>query len=393
MSNGQAAHKYLAPVDGLRAVAVLAVIGSHSLGIQMGGYHGVTVFFVISGFLITSMLVNQIQSDGTLGSLQRFYWRRFTRLTPALVVALLLTSTWLVVMGEFRDNIVGLVAAATYTTDLIAYTRLATDVTAYTQWAWSLGIEEQFYIAWPFLLLFLFLKLRSNNAKVLVLVLGAMAIWCWRSIVSLTEPSHERLYYAPDMHVDALLLGCAIGVAYSARARFTGSEVSTLKKILLHLFFYLGCSGLIGLLAFPGAARRLGPVDPEGFGLVAACSAVIVAGLVFLKKTAIHWVLSTRVMVHLGKLSYGLYLFNVLTVEMFGAITGRLPFESRYFAIWIVALLLLTEGCYRLIEKPLRNRLNAWFDRRGGGDATAARTRSKSDRATILYGGKANAKR
>lgn len=392
MSNGQEAHKYLAPIDGLRAVAVIAVIASHSVGAQSGGYHGVTVFFVISGFLITSMLVNQIQSDGTLGSLKRFYWRRFTRLTPALIVALVLTSTWLIFAGELRQNIIGLTAAATYTTDLIAYTSLASDVTAYTQWAWSLGIEEQFYIVWPFILLSLLLRLSSIKARFSVLVLMAMSFWCWRSIVSLNSPSHERLYYAPDMHLDALLLGCSIGVAYATRKLSSVTATSNRKTIIVHSIFFVGCFGLIALMIFPGAARRLGPVDSEGFGLVAACSALIVAGLVFLKTTLVHRMLSNRAMVHLGKLSYGLYLFNVLTVEIFKSITGQLPFESKFFALWIVALLLLTESCYRFIEKPIRNRLNRWFDLRSSRDAMARHTRSGVDLAGELYGGESDAK-
>jgi peptidoglycan/LPS O-acetylase OafA/YrhL len=335
----------------LRALAVAGVAIGHAGVPNNGGYHGVTVFFVISGYLISTILLRQILSNNGL-RLADFYIRRFGRLTPALVLALLSTAVWLGLTGGLNENAIGLAAAATYTTDILAYTALADDITMYTQWSWSLGIEEQFYLIWPVVLMFLIAKTNRPRGAVIVISGVIASLWIWRAYLSASDGNHERIFYAPDTHIDALLLGCLLAVVFAFSWRREISVVGT------RIATYVGLVSLFLVLAKPGIVRVFGPVDQDGFGLAALSCGLLLTGLINNRNTYVFKLLQARILVYIGKLSYGLYLYNVLTVQIFEYYIGTKPAMTPLGILWVVALFATSISSYHLIESPIRNWVN-----------------------------------
>src|SRR5215470_9426359 len=207
---------YRPALDGFRALAIAAVVLYHDEQLR-GGFLGVDMFFVLSGLLITSILLEEWGATGDI-RLGRFYARRFLRLGPALVafVGIVYVATH-VVVPSLADTLRGrwAVAALLYVTDfLIAYGR------EYPLGAvsihWSLAIEEQFYLLWPLGLRFLLRRGLSYRAIAGVLAGASLVPLLIRSVLRMQagdDPSlWLRLYFAPDTRADALLIGCALFV-------------------------------------------------------------------------------------------------------------------------------------------------------------------------------------
>src|SRR5690625_987843 len=175
-----AAPRFRADIQGLRAIAVLLVLAYHAgVPLVSGGYVGVDVFFVISGFLITGLLIREVETHGRL-SLRRFYARRAKRLLPAtgvVLVATALLTWWSTSVVDWRAFGWDIVGAALYVVNWVLAGRsvdyLAEDVGASpVQHFWSLAVEEQFYIVWPLLIVFLAWWLRRHAAARTRVVLG-----------------------------------------------------------------------------------------------------------------------------------------------------------------------------------------------------------------------------
>ena len=203
-------------VEGLRAVAVLLVVVSHVLGVPAGGYIGVDVFFVISGFLITGLLLREHARNGRI-SLRDFYARRVRRLMPAAVLVLAVTNVaaYLLFTGEragqaLRDSLwsLGFLANVRFSaigTDYFDDTRPASPVQHY----WSLAVEEQFYVVWPCLLILaLWLGKRRGAGAVLLLVTAASLVW---SIV-LTASDSTAAYFSTPARAWELGVGALLAV-------------------------------------------------------------------------------------------------------------------------------------------------------------------------------------
>ncbi|HEV7623587.1 MAG TPA: acyltransferase [Amnibacterium sp.] len=334
-------------LDGLRALAVTAVIAEHA-GFGGQGFHGVTVFFVISGYLITSLLIRECDRTGTV-LLRRFYWRRFIRLGPALLLAVLATVLFLVVTGRPVEQYwAGPVGALTYSMDLVQAVLGNSAVGIHFQWSWSLGIEEQFYLLWPFGLLLLWRGRRHLIAPLLLaLVAGA---WVLRAAQNAVGSTHESVFFGPLSHYDALVLGVLIAVF---RAQYT---IGRIGRIVFAVVGAIGAAGLVLLefhrLAIPGAAV----VDPDGFGQAAVFSSAVVLWASVGGRGLAARLLGSPPLAFLGKLSYGLYLWNMLTVQVFIGLTGHRPAEIHKGVLWAVALLAVCVLSYLFVEQPLRRR-------------------------------------
>src|SRR5688572_8459396 len=248
-------------VEGLRAVAVLLVVASHVLGVPAGGYIGVDVFFVISGFLITGLLLREHRRTGRI-SLRDFYARRVRRLMPAAVLVLAATNVaaYLLLSGEragqvVRDSLwsLGFLANVRFSaigTDYFDDTRPASPVQHY----WSLSVEEQFYLAWPCLLLVaLWLARRRGPLVLLLLVTTGSLAW---SVVA-TAQDATAAYFSTPARAFELGVGALVAVwAQSGRLP---------RRPAFGLAF--GWLGLYGIAmsawvldertAFPGAAALL----------------------------------------------------------------------------------------------------------------------------------------
>ena len=348
----------LAGLDGLRALAVAAVIGYH-LGLEAlpGGYLGVEVFFVISGFLITTLLMAEWRGAGTI-RLGAFWIRRGRRLVPALVAvtfAVLATAA-----VAFPDQLARLgtdaVAGLLYVSN---WQQLLTDQSYFEQIGrpsallhlWSLGIEGQFYLIWP-VALFVALLVGGPRLGMLLAVLGlagSVAV----AVMSATPGSDpSRVYYGADTRAAGLLAGAllaftGIGVRESAQAprRFAA-------QLAWELIAWLALAGVI-------AAFVLIPPDAPGFfggGLLVidAITVALIAAVVAHRRGILSQVLELPPIRWVGTRSYGLYLWH-WPVFVFTQPGLDLPLDEPVATFVRLAIVVaLTEVSYRFVETPLR---------------------------------------
>jgi len=291
-------------LDGLRGVAILLVVTSHALGGVYphdrplfpfvgpgwgGGFVGVQLFFVLSGFLLTAGLMGDRERTGRI-DLLAFYGRRVRRLLPALTLACLAYAAYalFVLPGEERAGAWGAIArAATYTTNLDPLLPEG----ANSKWlnhTWSLAVEEQFYLGWP---LALVLLLRRGRRSALAAALaGAVVAIAGRHVVSAIRPAHELMYYL--MRWDALLIGCALAL--------TPVHIRVGK-----ITAGLGWAIMAVYLALPPAEIR--PFDYTVTSLASAA--------VLLSAFDSKW-LENRILGWFGMVSYGLYLWHLLLMRL-----------------------------------------------------------------------------
>ena len=204
-------------LDGLRGISIMLVLLLHlGFSVFSGGFLGVDIFFVLSGFLITSLLVQESRERGCF-SLKRFYIRRALRLMPAVGVYLLVNGffAFLFLKGEKASQIYnGILPTLSYVSNWV-FAFVPTVKVGPLGITWSLAIEEQFYLIWPLILLLL-LKLKMRRRLViLMMVLTIASLTLHRKILMEGGARIERLYYATDTRADALLIGCLVALLLS----------------------------------------------------------------------------------------------------------------------------------------------------------------------------------
>ena len=341
-------------LDGLRAVAVIAVIAFHFLPDTVkGGYVGVDVFFVISGFLITGLLVRERATAGRI-SLGGFWARRARRLIPALVLVVLLCSSAALLIGG--DVLVGLapqvLGAATFSSNWIAVVLGQSYFDATTpelfRNLWSLAVEEQFYLLWPLALLALLL-VRNRLARAGIAALLAVASAAAMAI--LAAPDATRVYYGTDTHSFGLALGAAL--AFLLEGRFTDAAAPAPRWLRVVLPF----AGGLAVLGIAAAAALLHETDwlttHGGLAAVAALTALAIAG----STVPGGWLgpaLDVQPLRWIGERSYGLYLWHWPVLVLLGA---ALPPGIPEWAVPAAALLVTVAAAalsYRFVETPLR---------------------------------------
>jgi peptidoglycan/LPS O-acetylase OafA/YrhL len=335
---------YNAGLDGLRAVSVLGVIAGHGLFRVPGGYHGVTVFFVISGYLITSLLLAEFNKRGSI-RFGHFYWRRFARLGPVLILVTVVTAAWLVITRvPFADWWAGALGSLTYTTDIIAAFFNNTAVSPSYQYTWSLGIEEQFYLVWPLLLLIL-LRWGKFVPTLVILFLGIAATWAVRLWESLHGVSRPAAMYGPFSHTDALLLGCALAII------LTRYPSSVLIRRVCMIVGPLGAFVTLGIFFYGGI-----PFSYDQYGPTALAAAAVVAWVAVSPGSWFAKVASIRPLAFIGRLSYSIYLWNIVLLWGFVSIFGVRPAQTWWGVLWIVAVLGVAYLSYTFVETPLRRK-------------------------------------
>jgi peptidoglycan/LPS O-acetylase OafA/YrhL len=316
---------YVPALDGLRGIAILLVIGFHYLngGWLSGGSRGVDLFFVLSGFLITSLLLEERAARGTV-RLRAFYVRRARRLFPALVVLLLVLLAVDAARGV--DGLPAVAEYGLYGGNVYAAYFVPAHPFVGISHLWSLAQEEQFYVIWPALLL---VVARWQKAASWILA-AALLLALYRAGTALSGDVSNRLYDSPEMHSDGLLLGAA-----AAFWRFQGGRVGERTAKASFLFaafcvvFFAGTTGVYEwqLLAFEVAA----------VGMVLAA----------VSDTSFAQALAARPLVAIGKISYSLYLWHFFTLWALGG-------HNRLLALAIAVICAVAS--YRWVETPFRRR-------------------------------------
>jgi peptidoglycan/LPS O-acetylase OafA/YrhL len=337
----------IAGLDFLRALAVLMVMFSHATEGQQGmGSLGVNLFFVLSGLLITRLLLDEVRLTGRI-HLAGFYRRRVARLLPAFYLYLMagLGILWLRHKPIPWDAVV---AAMLYVVNY--FQAFNGSPTHFVSHLWSLAVEEQFYIVWPLLAAWL-LRRHLNICKSLCLVI--LAVWCWRWYLTfLTSTSVDYLYRALDTRADGLAVGCLIAVLM---------HDDTWRKRLDRLINWPAAGFVISALL--AAFTLLGDQSRElKYGLAFMVQPFLI-GLLILKCVSVastpgrRWaaLFNNRTLVHMGQVSYFMYLFHGLIMY-----TTQRAVEARTgsFALGLliaVLLVYLTAALsFRWFESPMR---------------------------------------
>jgi peptidoglycan/LPS O-acetylase OafA/YrhL len=337
---------YRADIDGLRAISILLVLGYHAEFVP-GGFVGVDVFFVISGFLITRIILLQLKS-GTFSPME-FYARRIRRIFPALIVVLTVTYLigWFVLLPDgFTLAGKSIVAGVAFVSNLFQLTQLgyfAPD-TAENPLVhlWSLGIEEQFYIFWPPVLLMIF----ESRWRRFWMV--AIAVASFGAGLMIFFGYKELSFYSPLSRAWELLAGGVVANRYVERPERERRTFPQFDNLL----------ATIGVLVIVGAA--IGLNKSSTFPGIDALLPVIGAVLIIVSpNSSVNRIfLSNRAMVLIGLISYPLYLWHWPLLSYLGIIRNGDPTLLEIWAILLVAVALawLT---FRFIEIPLRRQKDA----------------------------------
>lgn len=356
-------------LDGLRGVAILMVLAFH-LGLLPGGFLGVDIFFVLSGFLITSLLLEEWQSNGSI-HLKQFYLRRALRLLPAFTLLLLLCGLsipWLPSVQEKWARFREIAVAACYLSNWSTLHQTCMPTLDHT---WSLAMEEQFYLLWP-VLLYAMLRLKFPRRLVLLLVccgIGASALlrvglYHWyqnhgvdRGVVI------TRLYRGLDTRADALLAGCLIGL-------LAAWDLLPKSRRFMR---WTGAASLISLVYLSYLASHWF-LDHTNyyhghFTAVALMTALVLARLLAAPARFASRILEFAPLVGTGRISYALYLFHMPIIRLLmpgcthlaravGPFWGRavliLLAVSLSFLTALLSFYLVERPCLRLKERLKR---------------------------------------
>lgn len=349
-------HRYISGLDGLRAISVLAVILYHlHFPWIYGGYLGVTVFFVLSGYLITDLLISEYKKTGTI-DFKSFWIRRLRRLLPALFVMLILITVWITLFQ--RDYLTGLRgeigAAFVYISNWYYVWQEHSYFTKFAppsplQHMWSLAVEEQFYIVWPILML-IALKFTKTSGKFAFLVM-LLSVVSAELMAFLYTPDQDpsRVYYGTDTRAFSLLIGAALAIVWPSRN--LKPQVTEEMKRALNI---TGLVAFIGMMLFIIFLREDSAfLYYGGMYLASAIVALLIAVIVH-PASIVGDILSWRPLLWVGVRSYGIYIwhFPILVLLGLGVDTGEFQFWRVFLALALT--LGLSAVSWKFLEDPIR---------------------------------------
>ena len=341
---------YRKEIDGLRAFAIITVIINHfNKDLLPGGYLGVDIFFVISGFVITSSFKNR-RSENFKDFISRFYERRIKRLIPGLSVFVLIVSVLICLFNPYPS-----VALRTGLSSLLGISNIyliqqstdyfsqSTELNVFTQ-TWSLGVEVQFYIVLPFLIWFSgFAQQKKNGYRNLFLSVGTLTIVSLIWFIYLYPTNQVLAYFSMPSRFWEMAAGCLLFMGFEKRR----SLEEFLKKIPSHISLLL----IVGVMYLPTSWATASTI------FVVVLTLMLIASLK--RKSIIYKIFTTQKFMYLGLISYSLYLWHwaVLSLSRWtiGIHWWSFPFQ-------LLIMIGLATASYEFIEKPFRNRY--WFGTR-----------------------------
>jgi peptidoglycan/LPS O-acetylase OafA/YrhL len=354
--------RYMPGLDGLRAIAVLAVICFHlGFGWAPGGLLGVGIFFTLSGYLITDILLGQYARRGMI-HLGRFWLGRARRLLPALFLMLLVVIAWVTIFGpaqpdQFRKAVI---SAIFYVNN---WQQIAANVSYFARFApeqplnhlWSLSVEEQFYIFWPFILLIglKFIHDRQGNGtrpKLALWTLGLATIsFIWMAILYHPSLDPSRVYYGTDTRAGELLLGAALAMVWPSR-KLNKRITPQARKILDGM-------GCVGLLIIALMIWRTGEFSQflyrGGFVLLSLATVMVLMPLAH-PACRLGNVLGAKPLRWIGVRSYGIYLWQTPVIVL-ASPTHHQGQDLLRDALQVAAILIISSLSWKYVEEPIRH--------------------------------------
>ncbi len=340
-------HFYRPDIDGIRAIAVLSVIAFHAFPKRLtGGFIGVDIFFVISGFLITQIIINEI--DAGKFKIRNFYSRRIRRIIPSLLVVLATTLIlgWFLLLPQDYVQLASVTTGATiFITNFVLWSQVgyfdADAIQKPLLHLWSLSIEEQFYLLWPLILLMLF-KVR----KYAFALTGVMLVVSFYTAYHYRYINPDLAFYSPAPRFWELLIGAGLAFVFVYHYKVIGKILSL--KFLAEFGGAISLFAMLIALYFGTEKRSLLTV------LIGVLSS---AGLILFgaRPTFTSKLVGNPISVWIGLISYPLYLWHWIFLS-FGHIyfTGTPPKLAR--GLSVLLSIALSYGCYRLLEVHMRNK-------------------------------------
>lgn len=360
-------NRYIHSVDGLRAVAVIAVLLYH-LGIDWipGGFLGVDLFFVISGYVITGLILDSIARSGTL-DLRAFYLSRIRRLVPALIAMVVFTTLFIGVYAP--DTVRRFIADIPYVLTGSMNWALVSRQQDYfeaigrpplLQHTWSLAVEAQFYLIWPLVLLFILRYFGKKNipfAALAIALASGVALFAYSIRIDTQESAISHVYFGTDTHSIGLFLGSALAVSWQPQ--------NLSKEITKRAQDFVDFIGVIGLLGLLSTFLFINESDPTLYRIAFPLSALFgCATLISVVHPASRFapILSTRPLIWIGERSYGIYLWHWIVFQLTRPSIDLVGDDWALYALRILIVFALADISLRYIEIPVRRGyFELWF--------------------------------
>ena len=361
---------YLPALDGVRACAVLAVMMFHGGIPHMdGGFLGVDAFFVLSGFLITSLLIGEWRQALTI-KLGAFWARRARRLLPALLLMLLFVAFFAAVIvpkgtyGALRlDALATLVYVSNWHFILVNSNYFnETSASSPLLHTWSLAVEEQFYVIWPLVVLGVLHFTRSMRALFALCCAAAIASAVWMHVVYAGGVNTNRAYLGTDTRSQCLFIGCALAVGLvlltqrrHEEGRLAKGELwrpdSAAGRVACGVVGVIGAAGAISLWVLTTSNSAF-PYS-GGFFLIGLSIVCVILAAVGAPRSIVPRVLSLAPVRYVGRISYGLYIWHwPIFIWLDATRTGLYGYEL--FALRVLVTFAVSVVSFHLIERPIR---------------------------------------
>lgn len=360
-------NRYIHSVDGLRAVAVIAVLLYH-LGIDWipGGFLGVDLFFVISGYVITGLILDSIERSGGL-DLRAFYLSRIRRLVPALVAMVVLTTLFIGVYAPetVRRFLSDLPYVFTGTMNWALVNRQQDYFEAIgrpplLQHTWSLAVEAQFYLVWPLVLLFVLRYFGKRNISFVALAIAlasGTALFLYSVQIDIKEAAVSHVYFGTDTHSIGLFLGSALAVSWKPQ--------NLTREITKRAQDFIDLIGVFGFLGLLSAFLFINESDPTLYRIAFPLTAIFgCATLISVIHPASRFapILSTKPALWIGERSYGIYLWHWIVFQLTRPSIDLVGDDWALYSLRVLIVFALADISYRYIETPVRRGyFELWF--------------------------------
>lgn len=348
--------RYMVGLDSLRGIAILGVILYHiNFNWMPGGFLGVTVFFVLSGYLITDILAMEWKRNKRI-DLKKFWLSRARRLLPGMLVMLVITLAWITIfhsslLEKMRgDSLAALFYVSNwwYIYHKLSYFDNFNQISPLNHF-WSLAVEEQFYVVWPFIISLGLYYIKKQSRMILLICLGAFASALAMAILYEPGVDPSRIYYGTDTRAFSLLIGAVLALVWPSNR--------LANKIIPKARFILDVVGGIALIIILVMFWKTNQYDPflykGGMVLLSIATALLVANLVhpasriaqFLRFRPLRWV---------GVRSYGIYLWHYPILTLTTPKVNAGDFSIIRAILQFLLIILIAQISWKFIEKPIR---------------------------------------
>ncbi|MBY0599922.1 acyltransferase family protein [Bacillus bingmayongensis] len=348
--------RYMVGLDSLRGLAILGVILYHiNFNWMPGGFLGVTVFFVLSGYLITDILSIEWKRNKRI-DLKNFWLRRARRLLPGMLVMLVIVLAWITIfhsslLGKMRgDSLAALLYFSNwwYIYHKLSYFESFNQLSPLNHF-WSLAVEEQFYVVWPFIISLAFYYIKKKSRIILFIILGAVASALAMAILYEPGADPSRIYYGTDTRAFSLLIGAALALIWPS------SRLA--NKIIPKARLILDVVGGISLIIILVMFWKTNQYDPflyrGGMVILSIATALLVANLAH-PASRIAQFLRFRPLRWMGVRSYGIYLWHYPIITLTSSKVNAGEFQLTRAILQFLLIIVVAQISWKFIENPIR---------------------------------------